>query len=225
MPSGWPVEVHEVVEVEMGADRPPARSERADARRNRERLLSAAEEIFLAEGAEAPLDAVAKRAGVGIATLYRHFPTRQDLLEALLADTYDRLGAQARDMLSAESPGQALLDWLRAFISQVTAFHGMASSALATLETARLSDSCHRMRLSGETLFLRAQAVGEAPADLAFIDVLRLVGAIAVAAERDPATADRLLAVAARGFLSPGDDAGRPRSSPRGSRSGERRRG
>ena len=192
----------------MTADRThaPARRERADARRNRDRLLAAAEEIFMSEGADAPLDAVARRAGVGIATLYRNFRTRQDLLEALLTDTYDRLGARARDMLSADSPGQALLDWLRTFISQVTTFHGMASSALATLEEkSRLSDSCHRMRLSGETLFLRAQAVGEAPADLAFIDVLRLVGAIAVAAEHDPGTADRMLSIAARGFLSAGD--------------------
>ncbi|TDD70906.1 TetR/AcrR family transcriptional regulator [Actinomadura rubrisoli] len=181
------------------------RTERADVRRNRARLLTAARETFLRDGADASLEGVARLAGVGIGTLYRHFPTRQDLLEALLTDVYDDLAARARDLLPSPEPGEALMTWLRAFISHVTEFRGMAASVLVTLRDERsdLFHSCRTMRAEAESLFVRAQKTGDVPAAADFPDVLTLAGAIAMATEQQPATADRLVSLAATGLLSP----------------------
>jgi len=185
------------------APRGPARTERSDVRRNRARLLAAAREMFLRDGADASLEGVARLAGVGIGTLYRHFPTRQDLLEALLAGVYDDLGARARELAGSPEPGEALMTWLRAFISHVTEFRGMAASALVTLRDERsgLFRSCRTMRAGGEALFARAQEAGDVPVGAEFIDVLKLAGAIAMATEQEPGTADRLLALAASGMV------------------------
>ncbi|WP_242614396.1 TetR/AcrR family transcriptional regulator [Actinomadura roseirufa] len=183
--------------------RAPARPERADVRRNRARLLAAAREMFLRDGAGASLEGVARLAGVGIGTLYRHFPTRRDLVEALLADVYDDLGTRAQELAGAPDPGEALMEWLRAFVSHVTGFRGMAASALITLrdEGADPPTSCGTMRAAGEALFARAQASGDVPAGVGFLDVLTLAGAIAIATEQDPGTADRLLSLAAAGAV------------------------
>ena len=87
---------------------------RADAQRNYTRLLDAASAAFLEHGADdVSLEEIARRAGVGIGTLYRHFPTRQALLEAVYRDQVELLSARAEELLKAESPGDALADWLR----------------------------------------------------------------------------------------------------------------
>ncbi|WP_067456453.1 TetR/AcrR family transcriptional regulator [Actinomadura macra] len=181
----------------------PARPLRADVRRNRENLLAAAREIFAAHGAEASLESVAERAGVGIGTLYRHFPTRQDLLESLLTDGYDQLGLRAHELLDSPSPGGALVTWLEAFISQVTPFRGMAASVMVTLrdERSELFHSCHAMRSAGQTLFARALQDGAVPSGTEFLDVLRLAGAIAMATEGEPEVTARLLDLAVRGVI------------------------
>ncbi|MEU8124766.1 TetR/AcrR family transcriptional regulator [Spirillospora sp. NPDC049024] len=187
-------------------DTPKARAVRADVRRNRARLLAAARETFQSRGAGASLEGVARLAGVGIGTLYRHFPTRQDLLEALLADVYDGLAAAARGLLDSPSPGEALLTWLRTFVSEVTAFPGMAASAVVSLRDPRLENSGSRTAMfeAGEALLARAQRAGDAPADAAFGDVLGLAGAIATVAERDPGAAGRMLSLAAAGVVPGG---------------------
>lgn len=179
----------------------PARAVRADVRRNRARLLAAARETFQRDGADASLEGVARLAGVGIGTLYRHFPTRQHLLEALLADVYAELAAAARDLLLSPAPGEALMTWLRAFVSQVTVFRGMAASAVVSLRDERPEPSRRAMCEAGEALFARAQRSGDAPADAAFTDVLWLTGAIAAVTEREPEAAGRLLSLAAAGMV------------------------
>ncbi|MEU8803571.1 helix-turn-helix domain-containing protein [Spirillospora sp. NPDC048819] len=184
----------------------PARAVRADVRRNRARLLAAAREMFQRDGAGASLEGVARLAGVGIGTLYRHFPTRQDLLEALLCDAYDRLAAHARELMASPAPGDALADWLHAFITQVTTFRGMAAAAVTSLRDER--PASRAMREAGEALFARAQEAGDVPPQTAFIDALRLAGAIATVTEHDPDAAGRLLSLAAAGVI-PGK-AGRP---------------
>ncbi|TDD68666.1 TetR/AcrR family transcriptional regulator [Actinomadura darangshiensis] len=178
---------------------------RADVRRNRERLLAAARETFQRDGAGASLEGVARLAGVGIGTLYRHFPTRQDLLEALLAGVYEGLAAAARDLAVSPEPGEALLTWLRTFISEVTAFPGMAASAAVSLRDERPepSPAWTGMHEAGAALFARAQRAGDAPAGASFTDVLRLAAAIAAVTEREPAAAGRLLSLAAAG-VTPG---------------------
>lgn len=189
----------------------PARAVRADVRRNRARLLAAARETFQRDGADASLEGIARTAGVGIGTLYRHFPTRQHLLEALLADAYAELAATARELLIAPAPpGEALMTWLRAFVSRVTAFRGLAASAVVSLREesrreGRPEPGCPRRAMceAGEALYARAQRAGDAPAGTAFADVLWLTGAIAAVTEREPEAAGRLLALAAAG-MAPG---------------------
>ncbi|MBT2212481.1 MULTISPECIES: TetR/AcrR family transcriptional regulator [Actinomadura] len=182
---------------------PAARPLRADVRRNRENLLAAAREIFTSHGAESSLESVAERAGVGIGTLYRHFPTRQDLLESLLADGYDQLGLRAHELLDDPDPGAAFVTWLEAFIAQVTPFRGMAASVVVTMrdERSELFHSCHAMRTAGATLFARALEAGAVPPGTAFLDVLRLAGGIAMATEGEPEMSRRLLDLAVHGVV------------------------
>lgn len=186
-------------------DTPRTRAQRADVRRNRARLLAAAREMFLRDGAGASLEGVARLAGVGVGTLYRHFPTRQDLLEALLADAYDALAQRGRELLESPEPRRALLTWLGDFVAAVSEFRGTAPSVLVSLRGERCEAvrSCRAMREAGEALFARAQQSGEAPAGAAFLDVLKLAGGIAMAAEREPGAAGRLLSLAASG-IAPG---------------------
>lgn len=181
----------------------PARAVRADVRRNRARLLAAAREMFERDGTDASLEGVARLAGVGIGTLYRHFPTRRHLLEALLADVYADLAGTARDLLVSPAPGEALLTWLRAFATQVTVFRGLAAAAAASLRDERLEPDPSRRAMceAGEALFARAQRAGDAPAGTEFADVLWLTGAIAAVTEREPEAAGRLLSLAAAGMV------------------------
>ncbi|MRH89141.1 TetR family transcriptional regulator [Nocardia sp. SYP-A9097] len=86
---------------------------RADARRNRERVLAAAQEAFAAEGISVPLDEIARRAGVGAGTVYRHFPTKEALFEAAIVDRVDRMTGRARDALNADDAGTAFFAFLR----------------------------------------------------------------------------------------------------------------
>src|ERR1700684_93928 len=136
------------------------RSRRADARRNYERLLAAAADVFAEQGTNAALDDVAKRAGIGNATLYRHFPARQDLVQALLAGRYDELRAAAERHLGDADPQAALTGWLRSFIAHVSAFRGLAASVMDILRNpeTELSVSCREMRDAGARLRARAQA-------------------------------------------------------------------
>ncbi|WP_211343106.1 TetR/AcrR family transcriptional regulator [Actinomadura pelletieri] len=181
----------------------PARAVRSDVRRNRARLLAAAREMFERDGAGASLEGIARLAGVGIGTLYRHFPTRQDLLEALLADAFDALAATGRELRLSPVPGEALAEWLRAFVARTTAFRGMATAALVSLREDRSESfpACRAMLEAGETLFVRAQKAGDVPSGVAFADALRLAGAIATVTEQEPEAADRLLALAATGLI------------------------
>src|ERR1700749_4443725 len=92
------------------------RKPRADAVRNRERVLEAAKVVFNAGGPEASLEAVAKRAGVGIGTLYRHFPTREDLFEAVYRREVEQLSELAEELKGEASPTEALRHWLRSTV-------------------------------------------------------------------------------------------------------------
>src|ERR1700742_3307634 len=104
------------------------RKPRADAVRNRERVLEAAKAVFSAGGPDASLEAVAKRAGVGIGTLYRHFPTREALYEAVYRREVEQLGELAGDLKRDPSPVEALRRWLRANVEFVATKKGMAAA-------------------------------------------------------------------------------------------------
>src|SRR5688572_32472849 len=112
----------------------PADARRSDARRNYDHLIAVARATFAENGTEASLREVARRAGVGIGTLYRHFPTREALLEALLGDGFEALRAEAVTSLDAPDPGEALAEWLRAFGIASTRYEGLPASVMEALQ-------------------------------------------------------------------------------------------
>src|SRR3984957_10671151 len=155
------------------------RRPRADAVRNRERVLEAAKLVFSAGGPDASLEAVARRAGVGIGTLYRHFPTRQSLFEAVYRREVQQLGELAEQLKAEMSPVDALRHWLRSNVEFVATKKGM-SAALA-LTVSNSSDltaySFERLTKAVGRLLDRAVAAGEIRADISPEDLLRaLVG-------------------------------------------------
>src|SRR3954470_16440778 len=112
---------------------PPPRPLRADAQRNRDRLLDAAVLAFSKDGPEVTLDAIAKDAGVGIGTLYRHFPTREALVEATYRNELARLCAAAAELLEAMPPDEALRTWMDRFVDYMTTKRGMADALRAVI--------------------------------------------------------------------------------------------
>jgi AcrR family transcriptional regulator len=185
---------------------------RADARRNRQRLLAAALAAFTEHGADdASLDEIARRAGVGIGTLYRHFPTRQALLEAVFRDQVEELCASARDhAAAAASPAQALADWLRALTAFGATKRNLTSSLMSGPEGKRseLAMSCSAMiREAVAGLLAEAQRSGEIRPDVDATDLLRLSHALALAGELPSTHADqpeRLMRVLLDGLRTTG---------------------
>jgi AcrR family transcriptional regulator len=182
------------------------RTMRADAQRNYQRLLSAASATFAEHSADdASLEEIARRAGVGIGTLYRHFPNRQALLEAVYADQVNALRGRAEELSQAADADEALAEWLRALIGFSRTKRSLTSALLATLDKdSELLTSCSRLlRESAATLLGRAQQAGAMRADADAKDLLRLVHAISMAVEREPADAgqaDRLLGLVLDGL-------------------------
>jgi AcrR family transcriptional regulator len=178
---------------------PSVRPLRADARRNHERLLRAARETFDEQGSGACLDEIARRAGVGIGTLYRHFPTRRDMLEAVLHDGIAELCLYADHLLVSPDPGDSLAAWLRAVVAHATASRGLAAELLRTASEPGAAPvaKCEEMRSMGARLLARAQAAGKIRADVTANDLFTLVNGIAWATEKSHTgrAASRLLDV------------------------------
>lgn len=173
------------------------RPQRADARRNFDALLAAARDAFAGFGAEASLEDIARRAGVGIGTLYRNFPTRRDLFEAVYVGEVEQLAQTAED-LAGEPPWEALVGWLHGFV-------GYAATKRAIYEELNKDSDIFRscrvaLYAAGEPLFARAQQAGAVRSDISFDDVLRLVSGITSAAYVDDAQRDRVLEVALSGL-------------------------
>ncbi|HLM16747.1 MAG TPA: helix-turn-helix domain-containing protein [Acidimicrobiia bacterium] len=173
----------------------PARRPRADAVRNRARIVETAREVFAVRGADASLEEIARGAGVGIGTLYRHFPTRDDLVETVFHDRIDELEALAEELLTSATPGEALATWLHAQLDQAATCRGLAAEAmLAMLAHTDAPSPCESMRQAGAALLARAQAAGEVREGVDIDDLVRMVQAVTLAAEEsdDPGTAERL---------------------------------
>src|SRR6476661_5141865 len=155
------------------------RRPRADAVRNRERVLAAAKAVFSAGGPEASLEAVAKRAGVGIGTLYRHFPTRQDLFEAVYRREVEQLSEFAEHLRSAKDPVDALRRWLRSNVEFVATKKGMSAALALTFQSSSdlAAFSMDRLTKAIGSLLDRAVAAGQMRADVSPEDLLRaLIG-------------------------------------------------
>jgi AcrR family transcriptional regulator len=152
---------------------------RADARRNYEKLVAVATESFLAHGPDASLDDIAKRAGVGPGTLYRHFPNREALLDAVCVRWADSVAADAAPLLEAADPTEALNDWLVRLVDHVSAFKGLASALL--LSTDRKHDTAWVLHHTSEELVERAKAVGGIRADVTTSELMQLTSGITYA--------------------------------------------
>jgi AcrR family transcriptional regulator len=168
----------------------PSRPLRADARRNRDRLLEVAVRAFSQDGPDVPLDAIAREAGVGIGTLYRHFPTRDALVEAAYRTELDRLCDAAPVLLAQLPPEQALRAWMDRFVDYITTKRGMADALKALIASGGnpYAHSRDRMLTAVESLLAAGVAAGTLRPDVLAPDVLAgLSGVTLAAGERDQA--------------------------------------
>jgi len=173
------------------------RPQRADARRNFDALLAAAREVFARDGAAASLESIARTAGVNIATLYRNFPTRQDLFEAVYLDEVEALAAVAGD-LADEDPWEALATWLRQFVSYATTKKAIFDAL--NHQDPMFVAARELIHTAGRPLLERAQAVGTARTDVGFDDVLFLIRGISGADQVEAEQRERVLAMALDGI-------------------------
>ncbi|WP_433500884.1 TetR/AcrR family transcriptional regulator [Sphaerimonospora sp. CA-214678] len=179
---------------------------RADARKNRDHLLAVAGAAIAEQGVDVPLRGIARRADVGLATLLRHFPTREALLDALLRTSFDELTARAGEFETSRSPEDALVSWLRDCVAWTTEYRGVTVLMAAAIEDpdSALHASCVSVRAAGARLLTRAQAAGVARSDIDGADLFALVAMLAWLGDQ-PALApraDRLFEVVAGAILT-----------------------
>jgi AcrR family transcriptional regulator len=186
---------------------------RADAQRNRARVLEAAEEILAAEGLSASMRTIAERAGVGLGTIYRHFPTQEALYQAIIVERMQRLVEEARGLLAGPDPGAALFAFFTRIV-QSAAHKKALADALADAgidPKAGMADISRDMRQAIDALLGRAQQAGAVRPDVRMPELLALLAAASLAAERNQwsdGLRDRTLAIMFDG-LRP-----QPRCSP-----------
>jgi AcrR family transcriptional regulator len=169
---------------------------RADARRNAELLVNTARDVFAEKGADAPLDEIARRAGVGAGTLYRHFPSREALVEAVYRDEVGDLADRVTVLLDEYEPYQALANWMREQMRFVDHRRGLAANLKFAVRpgTETMNWCRDRMLAAAATLIDACRAAGVLRDDLEPFDLLRLGHGLAVASEHgDQADADRML--------------------------------
>jgi AcrR family transcriptional regulator len=168
---------------------------RADARRSRTKLLEAATEAFAENGADAPLEDIARRAGVGIGTLYRHFPTRTDLQAAVYRSQVDAVCATADKLIGTASPAEVFTGSVRAIAAYLITKRGLSKALIdAVGRDSELISVCSlRMRETLDGVLSHAQEAGVLRPDVTSMDVLRLVHGIVMATEKAPEDTDRLL--------------------------------
>jgi AcrR family transcriptional regulator len=154
---------------------------RADAQANHDRLLAVAGAVIAGQGADASMRDIARQAGVGLATLLRHFPTRESLLEALLRTSFDELTVRAAEVEISSSPQDALTLWLRDFVACATNYRGVVTSMMRAIEDPQsaLHTSCVAMRAAGTRLLTRAQAADVARTDIDGADLFALASSLA----------------------------------------------
>lgn len=177
------------------------RPKRADARRNYDKLVGAAREAFAEEGSDATLEEISKRAGVGIGTLYRHFPRREDLLEATYLGGVEEISAAAAEYADL-APWEALTGWLGEFVSFAATKRALVEEMFAYLDRdAPVFKGCRSAIYgAGEPLLQRAQAAGEVRDDVDISDVTKMISGIAGLPRTEPEQIERLVAIALDGL-------------------------
>jgi AcrR family transcriptional regulator len=188
----------------MAESTPARRRPRADAFRNRQRLLSAADAIFADVGAAAPLERVARQARVGIGTLYGHFPTRRALIAELLAQRNAALFDHG-ERLGERPAADAVTEWATAVVEHAATYRGLAAVLADGFgdDASELHEDCLRMNRIGEGLLSRAQQAGAVRSDVTADDLFALINAVAWTREHaGPQSAGRLLELALSGMLT-----------------------
>ncbi|MCX5136598.1 TetR/AcrR family transcriptional regulator [Streptomyces sp. NBC_00340] len=185
---------------------------RADARKNRDHLLAVAGAVIAEQGVDASMRDIARRADVGLATLLRHYPTREALLEALLHTSFDELTAKAGELETSSSPADALVAWLRDCVAWTTEYRGVTvlmAAAIDDTESA-LHASCVTLRAAGARLLTRAQEAGAARTDVDGADLFALVAALAWLGDQPSLAprADQLFDLVANALLTDARSAG-----------------
>jgi AcrR family transcriptional regulator len=185
---------------------------RADARKNYNHLLAVARDVVTENGADASMRDIARRAEVGLATVLRHFPTREALFEALLRANLDALTQKAGELETSNPPGEALVSWFREGVAFVHSYSGVVAlmaSAHADPDSA-LYASCTAVHEAGERLLRRAQADGTARTDMDGVDLFALMSALGWLVDQPSfaSRADHLLHVITSAILTnrPGND-------------------
>jgi AcrR family transcriptional regulator len=177
------------------------RAMRADARRNYEKVLAAARDAFAEGGAETSLEGIARRAGVGIGTLYRHFPTRQALLEAVYVGEVEQVCRSAEELLQM-SPWEGFSAWMFRLVSYLATKQALAAELLDYVSRdSDLFSTCRAtLFAAGEPLLARAQEDGVVRADTSLSEVVQLVGGIAKIQTTNPGQREHILEIALDGL-------------------------
>ena len=198
--------VEEGVEERVEPARKPLR---ADAQRNYDKIVEVARALFREKGADASLDEIAKRAGVGPGTLYRHFPTRDALVDAVMKDWADRVQGDAQQVLDGGlPPREALTTWLHRLVEHMSRYQGAPAKFASALDDpgTPMHHKCTALMAANATVFDALDAQGALRAGVDPRDVVRMVTGIAAAAERSglgQETATPMLAIVADGVLRP----------------------
>jgi AcrR family transcriptional regulator len=180
---------------------------RADAQRNRSHILEAAEVLFAAEGIEAPVDAIAEKAGVGVGTLYRHFPTKEKLCQAILLDRLSRLTLDAQALAEAKDPAAAFFGFLEHVVEEGAAKRDLMVAVMgagAEFDVAA-AEVKEQLREALDALLRRAQSAAAVRPDVTALTVMSLVGATCqAAAHASAAPGSDLLPIICDGLRPPG---------------------
>ena len=186
---------------DIGAGRPM----RADARRNYERIVEAARKVFADQGGGASLEAIAKQAGVGVGTLYRHFPKRIDVVEAVYRDDVDMLVGAADRGLTGTDAWAALEGWLRAYVEYARTKRTFLNELHEAFEKNPDLKPASRQRISAacDQVLTRAQQAGVARTDIDGADLMQLVSPMCISPTLEPDQGPRLLAMILDGLRPP----------------------
>ncbi len=195
--------VGEVTSATPGQGDP--RPMRADARRNFDRLVAAARDVFAESGADASIESIARHAGVGIGTLYRHFPTRIDLVEAVYRTDVDELVERAEQLVKEPDPWVAVVGWLQAFVRYAQTKRRLLSELHEAFEKNPHLKSVSRERIEGalRTVLEPARRAGVVRTDIDESDLMQLLSSMCMSATVTPAQSQRLLVMIEDGLRPP----------------------
>jgi AcrR family transcriptional regulator len=182
---------------------------RADAQRNRDRIVEVAREVFREQGYDASLDLVAKRAGVGAGTLYRHFPSRESLLDAIMQSWVDRVDEATAKALAHEGPPrELLLAWFAAYVTLISLHKGGPAKITSAMgdPTSPIAHKCQVLAAATDRVVTPLRDEGALRPAVDTVQVCRLVGGVAAVADQgglDESAIRPLLEVVADGLLAP----------------------